>query len=271
MTRATRPVNVAADIADIEVRQKGCRSAMPRTIDEAEVARFAAIGAAWWDGNGPMRALHHFNPVRVAYLRDLLRQRLTPPGEGIQPLFGLDVLDIGCGGGLLAEPLARLGAKVTGIDPAAESLAVARSHAQSESLAVDYRCISAAALAQSGARFDAVLAMEVIEHVRDMPAFVRTAARLVRPSGLLVAATLNRTLKSFAFAILGAEYVLGWVPKGTHDWEKFVRPAELEGALQEVGLTVFDRTGVIYHPLFDAWQLSPNMDINYMMAAEFLA
>jgi 2-polyprenyl-6-hydroxyphenyl methylase/3-demethylubiquinone-9 3-methyltransferase len=218
-----------------------------------------------------MRALHHFNPVRVAYLRDLLRQRLMPSGDGIAPLVGLEVLDIGCGGGLLAEPLARLGAKVIGIDPAAESLAVARSHAETQALAIDYRCISAEALAQSGAQFDAVLAMEVIEHVRDMPAFVRTAARLVRPNGLLVAATLNRTLKSFAFAILGAEYVLGWVPKGTHDWEKFVRPAELEGALQEAGLSLIGRTGVIYDPLFDAWRLSPNMDINYMMAAEFLA
>jgi 2-polyprenyl-6-hydroxyphenyl methylase/3-demethylubiquinone-9 3-methyltransferase len=244
---------------------------MPRDIDEADRARFARIGAAWWDGNGPMRALHHFNPVRVGYVRDLLHRRLTPPGDGMRPLFGLDVLDIGCGGGLLAEPLTRLGATVTGIDPATESLTVARAHAQAESLTIDYRSDSAEALAQSGAQFDAVLAMEVIEHVRDMRRFVRSAARLLRPNGLLVTATLNRTLKSFALAVLGAEYVLGWVPKGTHDWGKFVRPAELEAALREAGLTVCDRIGVLYDPFFDAWRLSPNMDINYMLAAEFLA
>jgi 2-polyprenyl-6-hydroxyphenyl methylase/3-demethylubiquinone-9 3-methyltransferase len=244
---------------------------MPNNVDEAEIARFERIGAAWWDDNGPMRALHRFNPVRVAYLRDLLGERLGCQTDSrTRPLSDLRILDIGCGGGLLAEPLARLGATVTGIDPASGNIEIARSHAQSEALVIDYQSISAETLAVSGAKFDAVLAMEVIEHVTHMPAFVRAAASLVRPGGLFVAATLNRTLKSFALAIVGAEYLLGWVPRGTHRWEKFVTPAELEEALEAVDLAVCDRAGVMYHPLFDEWRLASTMDVNYMMAAERL-
>jgi 2-polyprenyl-6-hydroxyphenyl methylase / 3-demethylubiquinone-9 3-methyltransferase len=242
---------------------------MQSTIDEAEVARFEQIAAHWWDGDGPMRALHRLNPLRVAYLRDLLRQSLARDDRPRnRPLAALRILDIGCGGGLLAEPLARLGAAVTGIDPAAGNVAIARAHAKADGLAIDYRDVSAETLARSGVTFDAVVAMEVVEHVKNMPAFVKTAAALVRPGGLFVAATLNRTLKSFALAIVGAEYLLGWLPKGTHRWEKFVTPAELGDALSAASLTICDQTGVIYHPLFDEWRLANDMDVNYMIAAE---
>jgi 2-polyprenyl-6-hydroxyphenyl methylase / 3-demethylubiquinone-9 3-methyltransferase len=241
---------------------------MRSTIDEAEVARFERIGARWWDANGPMRALHRFNPLRVAYLRDLLSKQLGRKGQGNRLLSGLRILDIGCGGGLLAEPLARLGAEVTGIDPASGNVAVARAHAQADGLVIDYRDASAETLVRSGIVFDAVLAMEVVEHVKNMPAFVETAAALVRPGGLFVAATLNRTLKSFALAIVGAEYIFGWLPKGTHRWEQFVTPAELRDAMRAASLTIFDQIGVIYHPLFDEWRLATDMDVNYMIAAE---
>jgi len=243
---------------------------MRSTIDEAEVARFEQIGARWWDADGPMRALHRFNPLRIAYIRDLLRDRWGSDRPRHRPLAGLRLLDIGCGGGLLSEPLARLGANVTGIDPASGNLDVARAHAKAEGLVIDYRDVSAETLASSGPTFDAVLAMEVVEHVRNVPAFVATAAALVRPGGLFVAATLNRTLKSFALAIVGAEYVLGWLPKGTHRWEKFVTPAEFRDALRAASLSVCGQTGVIYHPLFDEWRLADDMDVNYMIAAERL-
>jgi 2-polyprenyl-6-hydroxyphenyl methylase / 3-demethylubiquinone-9 3-methyltransferase len=241
---------------------------MRSTIDEAEVARFERIGDRWWDANGPMRALHRFNPLRLAYLRDLLSVKLGRTRSGTRLLSGLRILDIGCGGGLLSEPLARLGAEVTGIDPASGNVAVARDHAKAEGLAIDYRNVSAEMLVGSEIAFDAVLAMEVVEHVKSVPAFVETAAALVRPGGLFVAATLNRTLKSFVLAIVGAEYVLGWLPKGTHRWEQFVTPAELGGAMQRASLTICDQTGVIYHPLFDEWRLATDMDVNYMIAAE---
>jgi 2-polyprenyl-6-hydroxyphenyl methylase / 3-demethylubiquinone-9 3-methyltransferase len=242
------------------------------TVNPAEVNRFNRLGAQWWDPQGPMRVLHKFNPVRVAYLRELLGRHFSFNGNPRDwrapgPLQGLKILDIGCGAGILSEPLARLGALMTSIDPARRNIEIAKDHAFKADLAIDYRCISAEELAAGGALFDAVLAMEVIEHVRDVARFLDQAAKMVRPGGMLVAATLNRTLKSFVFAIVGAEYVLHWVPRGTHNWNHFVTPRELAKNLRAAGLHIKDETGVTYNPLTDKWQLSHDLTNNYMMAA----
>ena len=214
-----------------------------RSIDEVDLAKYDRLGDEWWDSKGPMGALHKFNPIRVGWIRDLLRagaSRTALPG-GL-PLAGLRILDVGCGGGILSESLARLGAGMVGIDPAPNNIAVAARHAESEGVAVDYRCTTLDALARTGETFDAVLVMEVIEHVRGVPEFLRDAAGLVKPGGLLVGATLNRTAKSYALAIVGAEYVLRWLPRGTHDWSKFITPAEFGGHLARLGLDA-DRRG----------------------------
>lgn len=242
------------------------------TINPEEVARFDRFGAQWWDPDGPMQALHKFNPVRVAYLRELLGRHFLSEGKprdwrSAKALEGLTILDIGCGGGILSESLAKIGAHVTAIDPAHRNIEVAQHHAAKAGLSIDYRCASAEALAAEGASFDAVLAMEVIEHVNDVDQFLRLSSAMVRPGGLLVAATLNRTLKSFAFAIVGAEYVLRWVPRGTHSWSQFVTPQELAGALRAAGLHIKDETGVIYDPIAAKWRLSHDMDVNYIIAA----
>ncbi len=238
------------------------------SIDRAEVARFDALAATWWDPRGPMRVLHRFNPVRLAYIRDAICKHYARSSETPFALDGLSIVDVGCGGGVLSEPLARLGADVTGLDPAVQNIAAARRHAEAEGIAVNYRAETIEAVVAAGRSFDVVLIMEVIEHVSDMHAFVRTAASAVKPGGLLFAATLNRTMRSFALAIVGAEYVLGWLPKGTHDWEKFVTPAELSAALRAGGLSVTDTTGVVYNPLTDGWRASRDTAVNYMLAAE---
>jgi 2-polyprenyl-6-hydroxyphenyl methylase/3-demethylubiquinone-9 3-methyltransferase len=237
------------------------------SIDAREVEQFARLGAQWWDPKGPMAALHKLNPVRIAYIRDQAAVRFGRDTKKLDCLKGLRVLDIGCGAGILSEPLARLGAEVTGIDPAGENIEIAKSHADESGVAVDYRATTAEELAAGGERFDIVLAMEVVEHVVDVPAFVATCTSMVKPGGLMVAATLNRTMKSFALAIVGAEYILRWVPRGTHQWDKFVTPEELEGALEAGGLDVIGERGVIYNLFADRWQLSSDMDVNYMVAA----
>jgi 2-polyprenyl-6-hydroxyphenyl methylase/3-demethylubiquinone-9 3-methyltransferase len=238
------------------------------TVDTAEVARFSRLAADWWNPRGPMAALHKFNPLRLAYIRDQAVARFARDPKRLDCLKGLRILDIGCGGGILSEPLARIGAEVVGADPAATNIEVGKLHAAKSGVTVDYRCTTAEALADAGERFDIVLAMEVVEHVSDVALFVRRCAEMVKPGGMLVAATINRTLKSFALAIVGAEYVLRWVPRGTHQWDKFVTPHELESASARSGLRVVDQRGVIYNLLADRWQLSSDMDVNYIVTAE---
>jgi 2-polyprenyl-6-hydroxyphenyl methylase / 3-demethylubiquinone-9 3-methyltransferase len=239
-----------------------------RTIDQDEIARFSRVAGQWWDAKGPMAALHKFNPVRLAYIRDRAAAHFNRDPARLDSLAGLRILDIGCGGGILCEPLARLGASVVGADPSEQNIAVAQHHAAQSGLAIDYRGTTAEALAQAGETFDVVLAMEVVEHVTDVGLFVELAAAAVKPGGLLFVATLNRTAKSFALAIVGAEYILRWLPRGTHQWDKFVTPNELEIAIEQNGLRIGGETGVIYNVFADRWQLGADMDVNYMVAAE---
>jgi 2-polyprenyl-6-hydroxyphenyl methylase / 3-demethylubiquinone-9 3-methyltransferase len=238
------------------------------TIDEEEVAQFSRMSDQWWDAHGPMAALHKFNPVRLAYIRDRLAEHFDRDAKRLDSLKGLRILDIGCGGGILSEPLARLGASVVGADPSASNIAVAQHHAAQGGLAIDYRSTTAEALAEAGECFDVVLAMEVVEHVADVGLFVDLAGAMVKSGGLLFVATLNRTMKSFALAIVGAEYILRWLPRGTHQWDKFVTPNELEIAIEQSGLQITDETGVMYNLLADRWQLTTDMDVNYMVVAE---
>ena len=238
------------------------------TVDEAELARFAALAGQWWNPRGKMAPLHKFNPVRLGYIRDAACRRFDRDPKRLDCLAGVRMLDIGCGGGLLSEPLARLGADMVGADPAEANIEAARLHAAEGGLAIDYRATTAEALAEAGERFDIVLAMEVVEHVADVNLFVELTGAMVKPGGLMIAATLNRTLKSFALAIVGAEYVLRWLPRGTHQWDKFVTPNELEIALTRAGLEIIDETGVAYNPLADSWRLARDMDVNYMVTAE---
>jgi 2-polyprenyl-6-hydroxyphenyl methylase / 3-demethylubiquinone-9 3-methyltransferase len=238
------------------------------TVDEAEVKRFSALAAEWWDPRGKMAVLHKFNPVRLGFIKTAVCQHFSRDSKRLDALAGLRLLDIGCGGGLLSEPLARLGAEVVGADPSQSNVAAAQLHAADAGVTVDYRATTAEALADGGERFDVVLAMEVVEHVADLDLFIRRCAEMVRPSGLMIVATLNRTIKSFALAIVGAEYVLRWLPRGTHRWEKFITPNELAAVLERRGLAVVDESGVIYDLLADRWRLSSDMDVNYMVVAE---
>ena len=257
----------ADDRGAADRRSSGNRNARGDTLDPAEVARFDRLAERWWDPDGPMRPLHQLNPLRLGYVRDAIAGHFGRNIRGPRPLAGLTLLDIGAGGGLLAEPLARLGAEVTGLEPAAATAAAARHHAEQGGLSIDYRSETVEEVAARGERFDVVTAMEVVEHVTDVGAFVKAACAVTNEHGILIVSTLNRTKRAFALAIIGAEYVLRWLPRGTHDWEKFVTPEELAGAIAAGGLAVADRTGVIYNPLTASWRLSGDMSVNYMLTA----
>jgi 2-polyprenyl-6-hydroxyphenyl methylase/3-demethylubiquinone-9 3-methyltransferase len=232
-----------------------------------EVARFDALGDAWWDLDGPMAPLHRLNPVRIGWARDAIVRHFKLEATAGGPLAGVDLIDVGCGAGLFAEPLARLGADVGGVDPSLASIDVARRHAEETGARVAYRAATVEELGAEQRRFDVVSAMEVVEHVADPRAFVAAAASLVKPGGLLLASTLNRTLKSFALAIVGAEYVLRWLEPGTHRWEQFVTPIELTGFARAAGLRRISVRGVVYDPLRAVWRLSPDVGVNYLFAA----
>ena len=236
------------------------------SIDPDEVARFSALAERWWDATGPFAPLHRFNPVRLVFIRDRAADRFGRDPKAPRPFEGLTLLDIGCGGGLLSEPMTRLGFKVTGVDAAERNIGAARAHAEAQGLEIDYRASTAEALkAQGAGPFDVVLNMEVIEHVADPAAFLIDTASLVAPGGMMVVATLNRTLKSLALAKIGAEYVLRWIPAGTHDWNKFLKPEELRGFMSGQPYEIAGPFGVEYRPLEGRWTETSDASVNYMM------
>ncbi|MDG1286550.1 MAG: bifunctional 2-polyprenyl-6-hydroxyphenol methylase/3-demethylubiquinol 3-O-methyltransferase UbiG [Rickettsiales bacterium] len=229
------------------------------TLEPQEIEKFTAIAAEWWDESGKFAPLHKINPIRVRYVRDTIYQHFD-----CETLKGKSLIDIGCGGGLVSEPMARLGAKVTGIDGGEKNVKTAIAHAQAMQLKIDYRTTTAEALAEKGAQFDVVLALEIIEHVSDVALFLESVAKLVKPGGVLIMSTLNRTMKSYALAIVGAEYVLRWLPRGTHDWKKFLMPAELIQPLQAHGLKHTASKGMVMNPLKWEWQMSDSdLEVNY--------
>jgi 2-polyprenyl-6-hydroxyphenyl methylase/3-demethylubiquinone-9 3-methyltransferase len=237
------------------------------TIDQIEVERFSAIASEWWDPHGRFRPLHQLTPTRISYIRDQLCHQFKRDKQNIQCLRGLDIADIGCGGGLVAEPLARLGGHVTAIDPSEETIAAARNHAEGENLDINYRQVPIEGLVGEGARFDALLCLEVIEHLPNVAAFLDLCFEIIRPGGILILSTINRTAKSFALAIVAAEYILRWLPAGTHNWKQFVKPDELKRALTKTGFVEFDLRGMIYNPISGEWHLSSDMDVNYFLTA----
>ena len=238
------------------------------TLDGAEIDRFARLAAEWWDANGKFRALHRIGPPRLTFLRDeMLRHFGRPQQTGLRPLEGLNVLDVGCGGGLICEPLARLGARVTGLDPAAENIEAARRHAEGQGLPIEYRLGQVEDLEAEARTFDAVVCLEVVEHVPEPGALLKSCGALVRPGGQMLLSTLNRTVKAYLLAIIGGEYVLRWLPVGTHRWERFITPDELTRYLREAGLDAPLFKGLTYSPIADAWSLGPDTDVNYLAAA----
>lgn len=238
------------------------------SLDPTEVEKFSKMAAEWWNPKGKFGVLHVFNPVRLAYIKEQVCARfgLDPLVE--RPFEGLRFLDIGCGGGLLCEPMARLGALVVGVDPSEKNIKTASVHAAEQGLAIDYRIGVAEDLNEAGEKFDVILNMEVIEHVALPQNFTKNCVEMLKPNGLMFVATLNRTLKSFAFAIVGAEYVLRWLPKGTHEWEKFIKPEELRTWLSNNGASVKAETGVVYHPIGREWKRAKDMEVNYMLVAQ---
>ncbi|MFZ2099328.1 MAG: bifunctional 2-polyprenyl-6-hydroxyphenol methylase/3-demethylubiquinol 3-O-methyltransferase UbiG [Oricola sp.] len=237
------------------------------TIDAAEVERFSRMAADWWNPTGKFKPLHKFNPVRLSYIRGTVVGHFGLDGAAAKPFSGLRFLDIGCGGGLLSEPMARLGADIVGADASETNIEIAKVHAAQSGLGIDYRATTSEALEAEGETFDVVLNMEVVEHVADVGLYMRSCAAMVRPGGLMIVATINRTLKAYGLAILGAEHILRWLPKGTHQYERLVTPQELENALAGTGMDIVKRSGVSFNPLADEWRLSRDMDVNYMVVA----
>ena len=238
------------------------------TIDPSEVARFTAIAAEWWDERGRFAPLHRMNPTRIGYIRDAALRHFSRDGQSATPFENLSLLDVGCGGGLIAEPMARLGFAATGVDAGLENIKTAALHAQQSHLAIDYRCNTAEELAAAGAQYDVVLALEIIEHVSNLDLFYDAITKLVKPGGLLILSTINRTAKSYALAIVGAEYILRWVPRGTHQWEKFIKPSEMAAALSRRKLDIGSVDGITINPLSFQFKIAPkDLDVNYILTA----
>lgn len=238
-----------------------------QTIAPEEILHFDRIARAWWDPEGDFRPLHRLNPVRVNWIRQMASRHFGLAAHAERPFEGLTMIDIGCGGGLVTEAVARLGADMLGIDASEESVRVAELHAQGEALPIRYRRAAPEEIAAEGLQFDVVLSLEVIEHVADIDRFIEASAALVRPGGAMILSTINRTLKSLALAKVGAEYVLRWLPVGTHDWRKFVKPSELATALRRHGFSITEIGGIVYDPLRDTWSLGRDLDVNYMAMA----
>lgn len=238
------------------------------SINAKEIENFSRLADQWWDPKGKFAILHKFNPVRLQYILDIIYNKFGCDKTAIKPLEGLNILDIGCGGGLLCEPLARLGAKVVGIDASIKNIEVAKVHAKKSNLKIDYRPVSLESLAQTNEKFNIVLNMEVIEHVENPKDFILTTTQTLTPGGILFVATLNRTFRAWALAIIGAEYILRWLPKGTHNIKKFIKPFELKKYFFGIDFSFISETGIIYNPVFDRWQLSKDMDINYILVAQ---
>ena len=236
-----------------------------KTIDEAEVAKFSAMAESWWDTSGKFKPLHQINPLRIEYILKHAKNRFQVENEAL-PLQGLHILDIGCGGGLLSEPMCRLGAKVTAIDASSKNISIASIHSSNMGLDIDYRCISAEELLLEDVKFDLILNMEVIEHVANVAEFVRCCAELLKPKSMMFIATLNRTVKSYMLAIVAAEYILRWLPTGTHDWQRFLKPAEIDDLLRASNLKINDLCGLSYNLLDKSWHLSSDVQVNYMMS-----
>ncbi|HEX2591567.1 MAG TPA: bifunctional 2-polyprenyl-6-hydroxyphenol methylase/3-demethylubiquinol 3-O-methyltransferase UbiG [Rhizomicrobium sp.] len=237
------------------------------SVDPAEVAKFTAMADEWWSPTGKFAPLHKFNPVRLQFIRETAAAHFGRDSRALRPFDGLSLLDIGCGGGLLSEPMSRLGFEVLGADASEKNIAIASAHAAQSGAAVQYRATTAEALAAEGRMFDVVLNMEVVEHVADLEGYLKACAGLVKPGGLTLVATLNKTLKSLALAKIGAEYVLGWLPRGTHDWNRFIEPAKLRAMLEVSGLNILKTQGVAFNPLAWDWHLSNDVDVNYMIIA----
>ncbi len=242
--------------------------AATKTIDPAEVAKFEAMAAEWWDPNGKFKPLHMLNPCRLDYIVTQIASQFGRDLKAPRPFEGLRLLDIGCGGGLLSEPMARLGATVIGADAAERNIPVAKLHAEQSGLEIDYRHCAAEDLAAAGEQFDIVLAMEIIEHVSDTQSFVNTCAGLLKPGGLMIMSTLNRNPKSYLVAIVGAERVMRWLPVGTHEWKKFVTPDELYDLIRNAALDPVDRKGMVFNPIGWSWSLSDrDLSVNYVTAS----
>lgn len=236
------------------------------TLDPKEIESFNKVAQEWWDLKGPFKPLHRMNPLRMRFIRDAISTQFKREPEDRLPFKGLDLVDVGCGGGLVTEPLARLGGRVTGIDAGIEAIKVAQAHAAEQNLKIDYQLSTVEELAQKKKKFDGVIALEIVEHVADVPAFLEACCALLKPGGVIVFSTLNRTLKSFALAILGAEYILRWMPKGTHQWGKFVRPSELSRGLQKNGVRLTSLKGMVFNPLTQDWSLGNDIQVNYILS-----
>ena len=244
--------------------EKQIKKPLANSIDAEEIKKFGALADEWWNPEGSFKPLHKLNPTRLQFIRDQICDRFDRDSNNLKPFEGIRIVDIGCGGGLLTEPMARLGATVTGLDASERNILVARNHAERMGLQIDYRYSTVEAAAAAGETYDVVLNMEVVEHVADVDGFLRASCDLVASGGCMFVATLNRTIKSFVFAILGAEYVMRWLPRGTHDWRKFLRPSEITANLRRSGLTVDTFAGLSFDPLRDHWRVSSDLSINYM-------